>query len=183
MNWKTFWEQFNIAVHDRSNLTDSEKLRHALKAGSAKSVIEGLSRSGEHYVEVITCLQSRYDRPLLIHQAHVHTILEIPNLSGKELRRLHDTALQHLRALKGIGHEPSGPFITSMLELKLDVNNMFEWQRHSQSSTDVPHYTELLEFVNLSKQTNDLQATSDVSALAAKEATGLTSVKLEVGRS
>ncbi len=161
MNWKTFWEQFNIAVHDRSNLTDSEKLaylRHALKAGLAKSVIESLSRSGEHYVEAITCLLSQYDRPHLIHQAHVHKILEIPNLkdgSGKELRRLHDTALQHLRALKGIGHEPSGPFITSMLELKLDVNTMFEWQWHSQSSTDVPHYTELLEFVNLRAQASE----------------------------
>lgn len=161
LNWKTFWEQFSVAVHDRSNLTDAEKLaylRHALKAGSAKSVIEGLSRSGEQYEEAITCLKSRYDRPRLIHQAHVRKILEIPNLkdgSGRELRRLHDTALQHLRALKSMGHEPSGPFITSMLELKLDVNTTFEWQRHSQSSTDVPHYKLLLEFINLRAQASE----------------------------
>ena len=161
LNWKIFWEQFRVAVHDRSNLTDSEKLanlRHALKAGSAKTVIEGLSRSGEHYDEAITCLKSRYDRPRLIHQAHVRKILEIPNLkdgSGRELRRLHDTALQHLRALKSMGHDPSGPFITSMLELKLDVNTMFEWQRHSQSSAEVPHYKLLLEFVNLRAQASE----------------------------
>ena len=158
LNWKTIWEQFNVAVHVRINLTESEKLaylRHALKAGSAKSVIEGLSRSGEHYSEAISCLQARYDRPRLIHQAHVKKILEIPSLrdgSGKELRRLHDTALQHLRALRSLGHEPSGPFITSTLELKLDTNTMFEWQQHSQSSTDVPHYQEFLEFVNLRAQ-------------------------------
>ena len=90
----------------RSNFTDSEKLaylRHALKSGTAKSVIESLSRSGEHYVEVISCLKSRYDKPRLIHQAHVQKILEIPNLkdgSGKELHCLHDTTLQHHRALK-----------------------------------------------------------------------------------
>ena len=161
LNWKTFWEQFSVAVHDRSNLTHSEKLaylRHALKAGSAKSVIEGLSRSGEQYDEAITCLKSRYDRPRLIHQAHVRKILEVPNLkdgSGRELRRLHDTALQHLRALKSMGHEPSGPFITSMLELKLDANTMFEWQRHSQSSPDVPHYKLLLEFIDLRAQASE----------------------------
>ena len=49
-------------------------------------------------------------------------------------------------------YEPSGPFITSTLELKLDPNTMFEWQKHSQSSKGVPHYQELLEFINLRAQ-------------------------------
>lgn len=161
LSWKTFWEQFTVSVHIRSKLTDAEKLaylRHAHKDGSAKSVVEGLSRSGDHYDEAITCLKTRYDRPRLIHQAHVRKIIEIPSLkdgSGKELRRLHDTAQQHLRALKALGHDPSGSFITSMLELKLDVNTMFEWQRHSQDSADVPHFKLLLEFVNLRAQASE----------------------------
>ena len=68
-------------------------------------------------------------------QIHVSKILEIPNLNdgtGRELHQLHDTAQQHLRALKALGHEPDGSFITSMLELKLDAHTMFEWQHHSQ---------------------------------------------------
>ena len=155
LNWKCFWEQFSISVHDRSSLSNSEKLvylQHALKDVSAKHVIEGLSRSGEHYTEAVKCLTSRYDRPRLIHQTHVKMILEAPSLkkgTGKELRRLHNTVQQHLCALKAMDYEPSGPFITSMLELKLDPNTMFEWQKHSQSSTAVPHYQDLLEFVNL----------------------------------
>ena len=161
LNWKTFWEQFSISVHGRTDLSDSEKLaylRHALKSGIAKSVIEGLSRSGEHYTEAIACLKSRYDRPRLIHQAHVRKILETPSLkdgNGKELRRLHDAAQQHLRALKALGHEPSGSFITSLLELKLDVNTMFEWQRHSQDAADVPPYQQLLDFINLRAQASE----------------------------
>ena len=46
-----------------------------------------------------------YDCPRLIHQMHVRLILEIPALeegSGRELRRMHDTAQQHLRALKAM---------------------------------------------------------------------------------
>ena len=161
LNWKCFWEQFCISVHDRSSLSDSEKLvylQHALKDGSAKRVIEGLSRSGEHYGEAVKCLTSRYDRPRLIHQTHVKMILEAPALkegTGKELRRLHDTVQQHLRALKAMDYEPSGPFITSTLELKLDTNTMFEWQKHSQSSTAVPHYQDLLEFINLRAQASE----------------------------
>ena len=64
--------------------------------------------------------------------------------SGKELRQLHDTVQQHLRALKAMDYEPSGPFVTSILELKLDADTMIEWQRYSQNELDVPHYQEFL---------------------------------------
>ena len=75
--------------------------------------------------------------------------------NGKELRYLHDTVQQHLRALKTMEYEPSGQFITSILELKRDPNSMFEWQRYSQKHSDVPHYQELLEFLNLRAQASE----------------------------
>lgn len=161
LNWTSFWEQFCVSVHSRPNLTNSEKLlylQHALKDGTAKHVIEGLSRSGEHYAEAVECLNSGYDRVRLIHQTHVRMILEAPGLkdgSERELRHLHDVALQHFRALKAMGHEPSGSFITSVLELKLDVNTMSKWQWHSQASTDVPHYQQLLDIINLCAQASE----------------------------
>lgn len=79
-------------------------------------------------------------------------ILEAPSLkegTGKELCRLHDTVQQHLHTLKAMDYKPCGPFITSTLELKLDPNTMIEWQKHSQSTTAVPHYQDLLEFIKL----------------------------------
>ena len=161
LNWTTFWEQFDISIHSRSDLATAEKLaylRNALKNGSAKNAIEGLSRSGEQYEEAVSRLKDRYDKPRLIHQAHVRKIVEIPSLkdgNGKELRRLHDTAQQHLRALKALGHEPDEAFITSMIELKLDGQTMFEWQRHSQDSTDVPPYQKLLDFIKLRAQASE----------------------------
>ena len=145
LNWKCFWEQFIVSIHKRPSLSNAEKLvylQQALRGGSAKSAIEGLSRSGDNYNEAIKCLKERYDQPRLIHQAHVKAILEAAPLkdgTGKELRKLHDT-IQHLRALKGMGHEPSGPYITSTVELKLDQNTMFEWQKHSQKCESIPPY-------------------------------------------
>ena len=69
--------------------------------------------------------------------------------SGKELRKLHDTIQQHLRALKSMEYDRSGPFLTSIIELKLDPTTLFEWQKHTQENTDVPHYQKILEFINL----------------------------------
>ena len=161
LNWKPFWEQFCLALHDRARLTDAEKLaylRNAVKDGTARSVIEGLTKSSEEYSEAIDCLKARYDRPRLIHQTHVKCILDSPLLkegSGRELRRLHDTVQQHLRALKSLGHEPSPSFITSLIELKLDVNTMFEWQKHSHDQADVPPYTELLAFIDHRAQASE----------------------------
>ena len=142
-------------------ISNSEKLvylRHSLKDGRAMKAIEGLSRSGEHYLEAIELLQARFNRPRLIHQTHVDRILNAPSLkegNGRELRYLHDTVQQHLRALKAMGYEPSGPFITSVIELKLDVTTMFEWQKHSQSCREVPHYQDLLDFIDLRAQASE----------------------------
>ena len=114
VHWASFWEQFTISVHGRKDLTDLEKLaylQNAVKDGLAKHVVEGLSCTGERYKEAVDTLRKRYDRPRLIHQAHVRAIFCAPALktgSGKELRRLHDTLVQHLRALKAMKSEPSG---------------------------------------------------------------------------
>ena len=172
INWHTFWEQFDISVHTRANLSDSEKLvylRHSLKDGSARNVIEGLSRSGEYYTEAVESLKPHYNRPRLVHQAHVRMIMEalpLKNGTGKELHRLHDTVQQHIRALKAIDYEPSGHFITSVLELKLDSNTMFEWQKESQDEMNVPHY---LDFVNLRTQASEASASDSKGAHHSEE--------------
>ena len=123
---------------------------------AAKGVIEGLS--GEFYSEAIESLQARYDRPRLLHQTCVKLIIDVPALkdgNGKEVRHLHDTVQQHLRALKALRNEPSGPFITSMLELKIDTSTAFEWHKYSQDFEEVPHYSKFLEFLNLRAQASE----------------------------
>ena len=91
-------------------------------------------------------------------------ILETPSLkedTGREIRQLHDTVQQHLRALKAMDCEPSGPFITSILKLNLDASINFEWQKFSQDLPGYPHYGKLLEFLNLRAQASEA-STNDV---------------------
>ncbi len=45
-----------------------------------------------------------------------------------------------------------------MLELKLDATTTFEWQRYSQETLEVPHFTRLLDFLNLWAQASESSA-------------------------
>ena len=165
IHWKQFWDQFTIAVHSKTALSNAEKtvyLQHAIKDGSARNAIEGSSHSGDNYAEAVECLKSRYDRPRLIQRTHVQLILDTPPLkegSGRELRRLHDTVQQHVRALKTLGCDLPGQFITSMIELKLDTDTLFEWQKHTQAEAEVPHYQELLDFIDIRAQASEASCT------------------------
>ena len=85
-------------------------------------------------------------------------ILDAPALkegTGHEIRQLHDTIQQHLRALKTMDYEPSGPFITSILELKLDASTNFKWQKSSQDIPGYHHYGKLLDFLDLREKASE----------------------------
>ena len=61
LSWCSFWEQFDVALHSRTSLSKAEKLAYlqsSPKDGSAKSVINGLSQSGDHYDEAVATLES-----------------------------------------------------------------------------------------------------------------------------
>ena len=154
LNWNTFWEQFEIGIHSKEQLTDVEKLAYlkdSLKSGPARHVIEGLTQTSGNYSEAIACLQNRYDRPRLIHQAHVSAVIETPPLkdgNGKELRRIHDVINQHMRAINTMSSNSLEGFVTSVIELKLDQTSMFAWQDHTHDQREVPPYTTLLEFLD-----------------------------------
>ena len=51
--------------------------------------------------------------------------------------------------------DPTGSFITALLELKLDKETMFEWQKASQESNNAPHYDNLLDFLDLRAQASE----------------------------
>ena len=95
------------------------------------------------------CLKPRYDRPRLIHTP------PIKEGSGKELRHLHDVVQQTLRALRTLGCDLPGQFIMSMVELKLDIDTLFEWQKHTQAEAEVPHYQALFDFIDLRAQDSE----------------------------
>ena len=92
MRWSTFWDLFSVSIHDKKQLSDTKKLvylRDALQNGPVEAVISGLARTGETYGEAIDCLRQCYDRPHVVHQAHVSAILSPPILRDGNCKELH----------------------------------------------------------------------------------------------
>ena len=42
--------------------------------GLASQVIEGLSHTGDQYLEAISCLKARFDQPRTVHEAYVYEL-------------------------------------------------------------------------------------------------------------
>ena len=78
LQWQSFWEQFELNVLNKAKLLDAVKLAYlkdALKAGQALNIIKGLVQTANNYSEAVSCYRQHYNRPHLIHQAHVHAFL------------------------------------------------------------------------------------------------------------
>ena len=147
MEWDQFWRRFQKSVHENKELTDDDKweyLSQALTDGSAKDTIAGFTRAAGQYDEAIKCLTDRYHRPREVVDEHARALIESPPLKegdAKELRRLHTTWTQHIRALENLKHKIDPAFLTSVLQLKLD--------KESRSHVlDPPGVDELLLFLN-----------------------------------
>ena len=130
LQWRSFWEQFELYVHNKDELSDAIKLpylRDALKDGLALHIKEGLALTADNYSEAVNCLRQHYDGPPLIHQAHVRAILNILSLidgNGKELCQFYNVANQDLRALKVVKRDSFESLITAILETKMDQTTM-----------------------------------------------------------
>ena len=184
LNWQKFWDQFVVAVHERKNVSNAEKLLYleqALKGGSAAKEIEGLSRTGTHYEEAVKHLKERYHKPRLVFRERVRNLLNLHPVkdgSGRELRRFCEVAQQNLRAINSMGMEDYHSFITALLELKLDPDTMFSWQNESKAHVEkAPQFIEFLGFVDDRAQA----AESSSSSRRPSAATGPQNRKQNVG--
>ena len=57
MNWQSFWDQYRISVHGRTQLSDLKKLTYlkfAQKEGSAKHIVEGCPAQEMIIVKMLT---------------------------------------------------------------------------------------------------------------------------------
>ena len=160
--WKSYWQQFEATIHNSKKLDDQLRMQYLLKSlttQKAKDAIEGIDAVAEAYPEAVAALKARFDRPQVIHRAHVRALLNVSpvkNGSSMELRQLHDTLQHHLRSLKAMDKLDFERFITALGESKLDPLTMVEWQKFTQLDKDVPDYHKFLEFLDLRSTATEL---------------------------
>ena len=153
LQWQQFWSQFKIAIHDRKDLDHSQKMAYlcqSLKQGSAFTVIQGLSLTGEHYEEAIDCLLQKYDRPRLLHLNHVkafEALASSMSQSSNSMGKLYEQALSHWRAVKLHKIDSLSTFLTGLFELHMTSDYRNEWRKEFNKEDSIPEFDQLLDFM------------------------------------
>ena len=126
-----------------------------------------MTHTSKSYNEAIRCLQKCYDRPSVLHQAHVGKIrgtFPLKTGSGQELCRLHDHLQQHIRVLKVSVDYNIETYLTAAIELKLDEDTKLRWTEHSSKCEKTPPCEEMLEFLDVQARYHESVADSMRSA-------------------
>ena len=127
LNWQTFWDSFNTAVHINPTLGCIQKFNY-LKAqlqGDAARAIAGLPLTERNYQHSIELLKERFGQPHKLINAHMQALLDManPNTSLTSLRLFYDTIATHTRALGSLGKskEVYGDLLVSVILKKLPI--------------------------------------------------------------
>lgn len=80
LDWQSFWDSFNIGVHDNISLSDVQKFNYfkSLLLGEALSVVEGLALTNANYIKAIDLLKERYGQPHKITRIYMQALLDLP---------------------------------------------------------------------------------------------------------
>ena len=127
LDWQTFWDSFNTAVHINPILGCIQKFNY-LKAqlqGDAARAIAGLPLTERNYQHSIELLKERFGQTHKLINAHMQALLDManPNTSLTSLRLFYDTIATHTRALGSLGKskEVYGDLLVSVILKKLPL--------------------------------------------------------------
>ena len=120
LDWKSFKETFEAAVHTSGSISNIEKFTY-LKTyldKSALQAIEGFPLTNANYAAAWQLLDERYGNEQLIISCHMNNLIKLDPIiqpSVKEMRKLHDIIERNVWELRslGINYEHSGSFISA----------------------------------------------------------------------
>ena len=107
LDWQPFWDSFEAAIHNNSQLNGAQKLTylHAQLRGDAAQVIAGLPVTSPSYQHSIEVLQKRFGENRTLANSHIQALIDLPSPTNTldSLRRFHDLTESHIRSLTSLG--------------------------------------------------------------------------------
>ena len=135
LQWQSFWESFEAAVHC-SDIPDVSKFAYlrSFLIGEAKESVAGLPLTGTNYQSACDLLKARFGRPEIVIFSHIQELLSVPDASSsgvQSLRELQDRLLAHIRSLASldINGDRYGIILVPMILSKLPPDIRLEWAR------------------------------------------------------
>lgn len=107
LEWLTFWESFNNAVHNNLDLHNIDKMNYlkGMITGDAARAISGLPITSQNYDKAIGMLQERFGKKQVLINAHMESLSKIsaPSADVQQLRKFYDSCESNIRALETLG--------------------------------------------------------------------------------
>ena len=127
INWRGFWDQYKVAIHENDSVSDIDKFQYLLTflSDSAKSAISGLDLNSQNYKEAIQILKQRYGNTQVLISAHMTKFVQLPKIKTsndvKGLRKMYDQIEISVRNLKSLDIDIAtyGSLLVPLLNEKL----------------------------------------------------------------
>ena len=127
LNYTTFWDSFNSAIHSNDSLTKVDKFSYlkGLLEGPAATAISGLNLTEANYEAALQILVNRFGDKQILLTSFMEAILDMmPVTDSKnvaELRNLFDQLESYLRNIQslGIASLSTGPMLIPVLRSKI----------------------------------------------------------------
>ena len=107
LEWQTFWDSFDSAVHSNNVLSDVQRLNYlrAHLGGEASRAIAGFPLTSANYRQSVGLLRDRFGQPQRIVNAHMQALMNLPSPKNeiRSLREFHDAIENHVRGLLALG--------------------------------------------------------------------------------
>ncbi|KAJ0183500.1 hypothetical protein K1T71_001476 [Dendrolimus kikuchii] len=103
--WLEFRDTFQSLIHNNNDIDNVQKFHYLRSAltGAALQVIKSLEFSSENYITAWDLLENRYNNNRLLVHNHVKALFSAQSISKEsavQIRKLIDTILRNIRALK-----------------------------------------------------------------------------------
>lgn len=152
--WSAFRDLFTYLIDKNASMPDTIKFVHLRShlRGTAFETIKGYQVAGQNYKSAWEDLKRRFERKDDLVQEYLRKFIEIPAIFGRanffKIRAIVDGTNQMLHALPGLGVQIENwdPFISLIINTKLDEMTRFDWKQKMGGREVVP-VKELLGFL------------------------------------
>ncbi|XP_071176443.1 uncharacterized protein [Mytilus edulis] len=107
LEWQSFWDSFDSAIHNNNTLTDVQKFNYlkSLLEGEASYTIAGFALTHTNYNKAIELIHERFGQKHKIIQSYMQSLLDIPAPKNTltHLRSYYDRTETYIRGLESLG--------------------------------------------------------------------------------
>ncbi|XP_071177507.1 uncharacterized protein [Mytilus edulis] len=107
LEWQSFWDSFDSAIHNNNTLTDVQRFNYlkSLLEGEASYTIAGFALTHTNYNKAIELIHERFGQKHKIIQSYMQALLDIPAPKNtlSQLRSYYDRTETYIRGLESLG--------------------------------------------------------------------------------